>query len=270
VKTKIAAFGALLAILSSGVAALAASRAARGSTGQVILCKPFARLAVHRYVIRNDVFRGTSVRRPAHVCIDALTRYPSFTITSSDASSRGQSVAYPSAYWGCVYGQCSAGYQPVQATSVARLALTACYRLPVGGHWNASLDIWFSRRKATGGHPFGAEIMIWFADHGFARRHQVSHARIDGREYQTYEWMTNSGGTVSQRWPLIVFRRVSQIPSGGCAWRVPLGSFFRYAESAGWLSKRDWLESVNAGFELWQGGTGGRLSWLQVWPAGQP
>ena len=35
-----------------------------------------------------------------------------------------------------------------------------------------------------------------------------------------------------------------------------LAPFFRRAEARGWVEPGWWLENIEAGFELWQGGTG--------------
>jgi hypothetical protein len=38
--------------------------------------------------------------------------------------------------------------------------------------------------------------------------------------------------------------------------RLHLSPFFQRAQARGWLRPQWWLENIEAGFELWQGGTG--------------
>jgi hypothetical protein len=251
---------------------LAAPSAAGGALDHqtVTLCRPYQVSVINGYVARNDVFRPSPQSPPAQECITSTIAYPSFRITKITARSR-QSVAYPSIYYGCQYGRCSQkSALPAVVRNVPHLTLSACYDFPPAGKWNVGTDMWFTRARQVTGHPLGAEMMLWFATRGFGPRrgHRVT---IDHARWLVYEWITNSGGATIHKWPLIIFRKVTPIRSRGCAWRLPLSPFFRYAETRRWMTRTMWLESLNVGFELWDYALSDgkmKLTWLRIWPRG--
>jgi hypothetical protein len=67
--------------------------------------------------------------------------------------------------------------------------------------------------------------------------------------------------TPSVSWPLIIFTHATQISSVKHLWLNP---FFRVAESHGWLKPSWYWTGIDAGFELWKGGQGLRVSYFNV------
>lgn len=262
------------AVVSAVVILAAVPPATAGSSRlqTVTLCRPYQVKVINGYVARNDVFRPSPQQpRPAQECITSAIAFPAFQVTKILAHSTHRSVAYPSIYYGCQYGRCSQqSALPAVVSKLPGLTLTACYDIPPAGRWNAGTDMWFTRTRLTKGHPLGAEVMLWFADQGFGSRRGQA-VTIDHTRWLAYEWLTNSGGAAKHRWPLIIFRKITPIRSGGCAWEFPLAPFFRYAEAHRWMAKTMWLESINAGFELWDYALRNgpmKLTWLRIWPWG--
>jgi cellulose 1,4-beta-cellobiosidase len=109
-------------------------------------------------------------------------------------------------------------------------------------------DIWFNRAPATGGQPDGAELMIWLNRHGpvYPAGSQVaSDVSIDGRSYHVYlrQW----------HWNTITYL----MATGATAVRhLDLQPLVAYAVGHGYIQPSWYLIGVEAGFELWRGGTG--------------
>ena len=89
--------------------------------------------------------------------------------------------------------------------------------------------------------------MIWLNHKGSIEPYgsQVGTATIDGRSYQV--WFGQQG------WNTISYSMVTGTTS---VRDLDIGKFVADAMSRGWIQKSWYLIDVEAGFELWQGGTG--------------
>jgi hypothetical protein len=231
-------------------------------------CQPYFRRTISgpwgAYIVRDDVFTIPGQPSPT-VCISHKKGQPTFTVTKSTADSSGPSVAYPEVFYGCVYGACSPGsVLPMAVSKLPRSfrfsaydRLTAKWRK---GKFDTGFDIWFSTSRSTGGQATGAEIMIWLTDRGvrFTPEWTVT---IDGIRWLAEEWKTVHPNGLS--WPLIIFLR--QKPSGYCH-RLHLSPFVRFGEQRKWIARTDWLESVEHGYEIWQGGSHLATTFFRVIP----
>lgn len=232
------------------VPAAAGARAANG-TGTITLCRRYQHITVHdaagtRFVVKNDNYGG---RRE---CLANYGRGANFTVTRSAArSADGEPVAYPFILRGCSWGTCSprSGLpQPVAA--LAGPTVSWATGQPEPGQWNAALDIWFGKRAMTTGQANGAELMIWLRARGVPVPAHTPVAVVGHARWHLLHWRACRRGTC---WTIVVFRRVRATSSVS---RLSLAPFIARAERHGWIRRRWWLENIEAGFELWRGGTG--------------
>lgn len=222
------------------------------------LCKPYQHLAVvtaqgAHFVIKNDNYGGQ------RECLAIQGERPNFTVTQSQLPAwHAKPQAYPFIMRGCSWGTCSAPDSdlPKQVSALQRPVATWYTTQVPKGEWDAAFDIWFGTRPMTTGQADGAEMMIWLN----ARRIgvppltpvvHIDHVRwylLDGRACHT--------GTC---WNYIQFRRVWPVLR---VTKLHLLPFIHRAEKRGWIQPAWWLENIEAGFELWQGGTGLATDWF--------
>jgi hypothetical protein len=124
------------------------------------------------------------------------------------------------------------------------------------GTYDASMDLWFSTYPNTTTQANGAEIMIWPSHpHVLAGGRKI---RVDGTDWYLNEWKTQGHGVT---WPLIIFTRAAPVSGVKHLWLNP---FFRIAEARGWLRPSWYWTGIDAGFELWKGGQGLRVTDFSV------
>ncbi len=183
-------------------------------------------------------------------CVTANESTGAFSVSTQNntCSFSGGPCGYPSIFKGCHWGNCtSSSGLPLQVSSITQ-ASTSWTVATVPGSWNVSYDIWFDSRPSTSGQPNGAELMIWINHQGppqpiGSRRATVS---IGGADWDV--WIGNIG------WNVISYVRNPVTTSVN----LNLLSFFNDARSRGQVQAAWWLHSIQAGFEIWQGGAGMR------------
>lgn len=165
-------------------------------------------------------------------------------------------TAYPNIFRGWQWGIGTNGRWPlkVSADNMPRADFTV--RQTWKGTYDASLDIWFSTYPNKTTQANGAEIMIWLSHPNVAAG--GTKVRVDGTDWYLSEWRTRGHGV---SWPLIIFTHTTQISSVKGLWLNP---FFRIAESHGWLKPSWYWTGIDAGFELWKGGQGLRVTSFDV------
>jgi hypothetical protein len=165
-------------------------------------------------------------------------------------------TAYPNIFRGWQWGIGTNGNWPIRvsADDMPRADLTV--RQTWKGTYDASLDIWFSTYPNKTTQANGAEIMIWLSHPNVAVG--GTRVRIDGTDWYLNEWKTRGHGV---SWPLIIFAHATPISS---VKGLRLNPFFRIAESHGWLKPSWCWTGIDAGFELWKGGQGLRVSYFNV------
>jgi len=209
-------------------------------------------------VVRNDNYGG---RRE---CLANVNRRANFAVASSAARRKGvEPAAFPNIFYGCSWGICSPSARLPRRLSRLRNPVTSWYTAGrPQGRWDAAYDIWFARQRATGGQDRGAEIMLWLRTDGLGRPAAAHSLLIDRRRWQLEHWITRNPAT-GDHWPLIIFwmthpRRYVR--------HLALMPFFHRVEALGLLHRSYWLTSVEAGFEVWRGGTGLRTTSFSVRP----
>ena len=224
--------------------------AAGASGGQTVgsLCSSQRRAVVGgAYMVQNDEW-GSG----APECV-AVATGGGFTVAKSAIanSAGGSPGGYPSIYRGCHWGICTPGSGlPVPASrllSPGTATTSWATTQPSTGAYDVAYDIWFNKAPTTSGQPDGAELMIWLNHKGSIEPYgsQVGTATIDGRSYQV--WFGQQG------WNTISYSMVTGTTS---VQDLDIGKFVADAMSRGWIQKSWYLIDVEAGFELWQGGTG--------------
>jgi hypothetical protein len=209
------------------------------------------------YVLKNNDFLPGS----APICITHYKAGPDFEVTSSRADARGdESDAYPNIFGGCSYNICGSNTGlPAKVFGLHEPWVSWYAKLRPVGRFDANIDTWLSPHEQKTGIVTGAEVMIWFDTHGFGK--PTANVRVDGRPWHLVFWTTRSLTDPKITWPLIIFRAV---PATGDVYRLPLLPFYRVLVRMHLIRRSFWLDSVHAGFEIWDGGKGMKLQWFRM------
>lgn len=240
-----------------------AARRRRRHPVTVRLCSQFQHVAAFGadgagLVVRNDNYGGL------RECLANVNRRANFAVALSAARRTGpEPAAFPNIFYGCSWGVCSPRTWLPRRLSRLRHPMTSWYTAgrPLG-RWDAAYDIWFTRRRHTSGQDHGAEIMLWLRTGGLGRPAAAHSLLIDRRRWQLEHWITTNPAS-GDRWPLIIFW---MIHPHRYVRHLALMPFFRRAEAMGLLHRSYWLTAVEAGFEVWRGGTGLRTTSFWVRP----
>jgi hypothetical protein len=220
------------------------------------LCRPLEVAVVKdgqgdRYLLDNDNYGGRAE------CLTARAGTTRFTVSRSgaDAGTDGEPEAYPDIYVGCAWKRCSPGSPlPARVSAIDAAWSTWAASGPPAGTWNMSYDLWFDRAPLRTGQATGLEIGIWLNQRDAGLPGSRPLVRLDGTRWQLASWITHYDAA---RWRLAVFRRKSPVWHAG---DLPLLPFLHCAERRGWLRPDWYLLSIQAGFEIWRGGTGLRTT----------
>lgn len=207
-----------------------------------------------RYIVRDAYWLGERAQ-----CITNQDATTNFAVTQKAGWDPGhQVIAYPDIYRGCMWNVCSprAGL-PRRVRAVGDPRLTAHFKAGVFGMYNSSFDVRFLKTSSHTGQADGAELMIWLGRHGGCCGLQPGAPRIkvEGRWYWYSHWRTCSHLASQPHvcWNYIQFRRVHQTRSVS---GLRLAPFIHRAERSGLVKPRWWMQTIEAGFEIWTGGKG--------------
>ncbi len=252
----LAAGGALAVVLTSSSDSATASAAAKP------LCK-LQTLSVDSsaYTVENNEW-GSS----APECISAAGG--GFTVANSAIanSTYGAPGGYTAMYRGCHFGACTRGSGfPIQVSDIRPGRVTTSWSTSQPGgssDYDVAYDIWFNQTPTTKGQPNGAELMIWLNHNGPVQPFGskiASNASIGGRGYDV--WFGK------QAWNTISYTMTSGTTSVS---NLDLQPLIADAVSRGYISPSWYLIDVEAGFEIWHGGTGLATRSFSVTVAGHP
>jgi hypothetical protein len=246
----IAATGTLI-----GIAPAAARPGDPAARHRTIICKSngslfaYTRQAGTIYAVRNAFWRG---QRPQ--CLSNLGHRSNFRVVQRPGfDPAGRVVAFPDIFRGCIWNICSPKADlPRRVSDLGRPRATWHTSENAKGTWNAAFDIWFGKKRMVTGQADGAELMIWLNEHGgcCALQPGAPKVRIDGQLWWLSHWTAHHNG---KSWNYIQFRRVHR------TWRVDglkLFPFVRLIKRLGLVRPGWWMENIEAGFELWNGGQG--------------
>jgi len=203
------------------------------------------------YIVQNNEF-GTS----APECV-TTNGNADFRVANSsiDEAINGAPGGYASIYQGCHWGKCSSGgltAMPIEVSNLTPGKVTTSWSTIQPGGSNAydvTYDIWFNRTPTTSGQPDCAELMVWLNHEGGVEpigSQIASSVSIGGRSYDIWQGPQPWGDTVT-------YEMTTGIASVS---GLDLGTLAQNAVRHGYLSESCYLIDVEAGFELWRGGTG--------------
>ncbi len=196
------------------------------------------------YVAQNNVWGAST---PQCISVDGT----SFTVDSSGHANatNGAPASYPSLFKGCHWGQCTSGSGlPVQVGAMPAVTSSWSTTQPSAGAYDVAYDLWYDTRPSTTADPNGAEVMIWLNSRGGvqpAGSRIASGVQLGGATWDVWYSRMN--------WNYIAYVRTSGTTSVS---GLDLRAFTRDAVSRGYIQNSWYFIDAEAGFEIWQGGTG--------------
>jgi len=237
----------LLLGLSLTFATVAFAGATDASAAPSSSCDPFATTPVAggTYNVQENEWNSDATQ-----CV-STDGGADFTVTASAIDSQSASPgSYPSIYRGCHWGTCTEDSGlPIEVSSLVDPISSWSTTEPTTGVFDAAYDIWFSESPTTDGPvQEGTELMVWLTSNGGVQPEgsKVATVSLDGLDFGV--WYNPSLGV----------DYVAYVVQGGtpAVDDIDLGVIARDAEGRGYLSPSSYLIDVEAGFEIWQGGTG--------------
>jgi endoglucanase len=170
---------------------------------------------------------------------------------SSINLSGGAPGGYPSIYKGCHWGACTTNSGlPIPVSSMTPGEVTTSWSTTqTSGAYDVAYDIWYNQTPTTSGQPNAEEMMIWINHAGGVQPFGsvvASNVSIGGRTYTIWE------GRMS------IWNVVSYVLNTGTTSVSNLDVDLLAADSVnrGYMTDSDYLIDLEAGFEIWNGGTG--------------
>lgn len=195
------------------------------------------------YIVNNNVWGATTAQT---LSVNESTG--AFKVTKSDhyVPHNGAPASYPSIFKGSHWGNDTTNSgMPIMVNNISNANSSWSISSISTGAWDAAYDIWFNKTPSTSGQPDGTEMMIWLNSRGVQPAgHKIGSANIGGATWDV--WYENMG------WNYVAYVRTSPTNSVN----FDLKGFFNDAQSRGYIQGSWYLTAVEAGFELWQGGTG--------------
>jgi hypothetical protein len=238
-------------ILAGGILAVSLHAARSDAATTRKLChSQTASVAGGAYMVDNNEWGSSAAE-----CI-TTNGHAEFRVANSSIANGGDGApgGYPDIYKGCFYGACTSGSGlPIRVSKIRAGTVTTSWRTaqPGGSNiYNAAYDIWFNKTPKTRGKANGAELMIWLNHHG--PKHPfgsevASNVSIGGHSYDV--WFGARAGSYGT----VTYTMTSRARSVS---NLDLRPLEANAMSRGYLRRSWYLISVQAGFEIWQGGTG--------------
>jgi hypothetical protein len=240
-------------VIAAAVAAVVAAMTLLPATAHAAtttLCnEQTASVAGAAYIVQNNEY-DSSASECATTDGNADFAIANSSIANGTSGSPG---SYPSIYKGCHWGVCTSGSGlPIQVSTMSTGTVTSSWNTtqPGGGNtYDVAYDIWFNQTPTTTGQPNGAELMIWLNHNGGVQpfgSQIASNVTIGGTGYNVWE-----GG--QSTWDTISYTMTTGATS---VTSLDIDQLTQDAINRGYIQKSWYLIDVEAGFELWQGGTG--------------
>lgn len=213
------------------------------------LTDPYGEENTGTYLIRNNVWNGEAIKRDQSIVVRAADKRVGFQVTGSVLSTQTVPASYPSIVRGWHWGTWTENSGlPLKMSEIKAVPTTWITSLPKEGAYNVSFDLWIHPDPNPSSPAGGIELMIWT----YAQGQGVGPAGTGtgGTVIGGKPWGIYSGPM--QNWKYVAYTM-------GCKaerFQMDLNDVLKDAVSRG-LVPADWnLLSIQAGFEIWQGGTG--------------
>jgi cellulose 1,4-beta-cellobiosidase len=221
----------------------------------VPLCEQYGTVEIinKTYAVQNNAWNWNGQQ-----CLDVDNESGSFIVTASNANqptndpkpATNAPASYPSVYTGCHWGHCTSGSEvplPIQVSNIVSANTSWSTIQPDTGVYKATYDIWFNKSAAIpSGQPDGAELMICLRYQGSIKPKGDEIASAVPIAGETWDvWVDSSN--------IITYVKTTGTTSVS---NLNLLSFFSDAVFRGVIHPDWYLMSIEAGFEIWQGGTG--------------
>jgi cellulose 1,4-beta-cellobiosidase len=228
------------------VVGMATGTAYAGAAATQLCQEQATSVAGGAYIVQNNEWGSSAAE-----CI-STDGNADFTVVNSSISNStsGAPGGYPSIYKGCHWGSCTQNSGlPIPVSSMHSGVVTSDWSTsqPGNGAYDVAYDIWYNQSPTTSGQPNGAELMIWINHNGPPQPFgsKVGTTTVDGVGYDV--WYGNQG------WNTISYVRQSGTSSVSA---LDIDDVTADAVSRGYIQQSWYLIDVEAGTELWQGGTG--------------
>lgn len=191
------------------------------------------------YVVQNNEWNSDSPQ-----CV-ATYGGTSWAVTANqNVPLNGPPASYPSVFKGSHWGQntINSGL-PLQVSKLTSVTSSWSTSQPDSGAYDVAYDIWFNSTSTTSGQPDGTELMIWLNSRGQVQPFGSLAGTTPG--YKVWH------GTAP--WQVVTYQATTGVP--GVSSLDVLG-FIKDAAARGYVNPSHYLITAEAGFEIWQGGTG--------------
>jgi hypothetical protein len=210
---------------------------------------------VGNYAVQNNINGGS----PGTQCVQAMFGATcggfSATFTGFGANATAPS-SYPSIVYGWQNGSFYGAYKTAKQLMAIRQAPTTWQvSTPSSGKWNAAYDIWLAPTAAPKSATGGLELMIWLNYGSPGQAPQPIGSMVGTKMVAGENWniWRGSTGNAAGQWTYLAYQR----PAGSNSANFNLMDFFTDAISEGAGLQNTWyLLGVQAGFEVWQQGSG--------------
>ncbi len=243
----------------------------KGTVGTSATDGDFARAKVvvggEQYIIQNNNWGS-----PASTDLILTYTNNSFKITSGSGSGGDAPASFPSIYIGNngntangVYSTKTTDNLPIQIKNITSLPSTFRYS-GTTGQFNSTYDIWFANSIPTTEYKDGINgfVMVWLRDPTGKQPigSKVGTATVAGQTWDV--WKGPRGevpGVGYNNAPVVSFTNPTENDDSRAQSfkNVDLKAFFTAAQTHG-IGPDMYLTDVFAGFEIWQGGSGGNLA----------
>jgi hypothetical protein len=176
-------------------------------------------------------------------CVTYNKTRPAFSVTEPWTGPYGHVLAYP--HIAVVSSAFPLRISSMGAEQVDSWSTT----LHMGGLWNAALDMWVTKGRAAVASHIKAEVMVWISNtvpYKYAGQRVV---KVDGTRWYVIHW----GKPVPGNRNYVQFRRVRPVSH---VYDLAMHPFYRAAQRLGYIDPWWYQQSLEAGFEVWAGGTG--------------
>jgi hypothetical protein len=233
--------GALAACAEGGAGPGAATALAGGS----IHCDPFDSIDVHgkEYVVQANEWNSKQIQ-----CLSV--NETAFAVTEANFSlpSAGPPASFPSIYKGCHWGNCTdRSGLPALVSTLPAVPSHWTVTSAASGAYDIAYDLWFNQTATASGQPNGTELMIWLDHAGGVQPagSRIAAVLIGGAVWDVWK------GPMSG-WTYTAYVRQMPVDSVD----LDLREFVQDALVRGTINPAWYLIDVEAGFEIWQGGSG--------------